>query len=60
MVLPCKNSDNGKQYEIMRHGQLDGSFGNSHEKFWEKKFISRVSTGGQKLKKRGKFNESAL
>ena len=58
MVLSCKRGDNGKQYEIMRFGQLEGFFGNFHKKFGEKIFISRVSTGGQKLKKRGKFKKS--
>ena len=55
MVLSCKRGDNGKQYEIMRFGQLEGFFGNFHKKFWEKIFISRVS---KKLKKRGKFKKS--
>ena len=58
MVLSCKRGDNGKQYEIMRFGQLERFFGNFHKKFREKIFISRVSTGGQKLKKWGKFNKS--
>ena len=60
MVLSRKSGDNGKQYEIMRFGQLEGFYGNYNKKFVEKVFISRVSTGGQKLKKRGKFNKSAL
>ena len=58
MVLSCKRGDNGKQYEMMRFGQLERFFGNFHKKFGEKIFISRVSTGGQKLKKWGKFNKS--
>ena len=58
MVFFRKSGDNGKQYEITRFGQLERFFGNFHKKFWEKSFISRVSTGGQKSKKWGKFKKS--